>query len=397
MPSVLPATAGPRNNSRSHTRPRPGPIFDHTIVARAGSGSEVTITATPVPREGIMELFGRLAAALHELDANLVHLMVFGNVAAEPAGTEAMRRIFGALDWPVTWVDGSACDGQPIAGLQAFAVMGREVQRIRQNGGVIGSVYEDGTFRHCRLGGLGPNQLSAPRGEQTKQTLDNLGAALASGGFGFADVMRTWFYLDDILSWYGEFNQARTQVYSGIKFRTGSLPASTGIGARNCAAAALTVGAWAVQPLSPAGRVEEVASPLQCPAPCYGSSFSRATEISSPAGRALTVSGTASISPDGRTLWVGDVRQQLSQTMQVVEKILQARRFEWADVTRATAYFKHRADAPALAEWSAENSSLPPLAVASHCDICRDDLLFEIEVDAWKHNRRVGATAGQAA
>ena len=57
-----------------------------------------------------------------------------------------------------------------------------------------------------------------------------------------------------------------------MKFRTGSLPASTGISARNPAGSALVAGAWALQPLEAFARAAEIASPLQCPAPNYGSS-----------------------------------------------------------------------------------------------------------------------------
>jgi enamine deaminase RidA (YjgF/YER057c/UK114 family) len=374
---VQPAKFSPPANSRTDS------LLD-CAIARAEGGSQVVLTVRPLPVEGLMEMFGRLAAALNELEATIVHLMVFGNVSAGAAGTEAMRRIFGHVDWPVTWLEGSAGDGSPIAGIQAFAFTGGAVRRLRQNGRVVGSVFEDGTFRHCMLGGLGPNQNSSSRPDQTKQTLDNLAEALAQGGFAFADVMRTWFYLEDLLSWYGEFNQVRTRAYSAIKFRTGSLPASTGIGARNTAAAALAVGAWAAQPLSAAGRIAEVASPLQCPAPAYGSSFSRAMEVSSPEGCGLYVSGTASISPDGRTLWIEDVRQQVAQTMRVVEAILHSRGLELSDLTRATAYFKRRADFGAFTEWCAERNGLSLPVVPANCDVCRDDLLFEIELDAWR-------------
>jgi hypothetical protein len=54
----------------------------------------------------------------------------------------------------------------------------------------------------------------------------------------------------------------------------------------------------------------------------------------------------------------------------------------WGDVSRAIAYFKDINDSPMLKQYCRENN-LPhmPIAVA-HGDICRDDLLFEIEVDA---------------
>jgi len=348
-----------------------------------GAGSELAITVRPQPADGILESFTRLAAALRELDAVVVHLLVYGDTAAAQAGSEAMRRILGEVDWPVTWVEGAACGQGPIAGLQVFAFAGGDVQRIRINGKVVGSVFEDGMFRHCVLGGIAPGRVLAPRDDQARQALERLDCALALGGFGFADVVRTWFFLKDILAWYGEFNRARTQMCRGISFRTGSLPASTGVGAGNACSAALTTAAWAARPLRPDARVMEVASPLQCPAPAYGSSFSRAMEMSYAEGRRLLVSGTASIAPEGHTLWQDDPRRQLEQSMNVVERLLQARGFELSDLTRVTGYFKHRDQARLFDEWRAAQGLPPMPLVLAQCDICREDLLFELEADAW--------------
>jgi enamine deaminase RidA (YjgF/YER057c/UK114 family) len=258
------------------------------------------------------------------------------------------------------------------------------VTPITLNGRVAGCVFEEGGIRHCLLGGLGPVMRSASRPDQLRQTLGNLETALEQAGFSLGDIVRTWFHLDDLLSWYDGFNEARTQAYSRIKFRTGSLPASTGVSGRNPAGTALVAGAWAMQPLHASAQIAEVASPLQCPAPAYGSSFSRAMEITSLHGRRLLISGTASIAPGGETLWQGNLGQQIDQTMEVIQAILASRGFEFSDITRATAYFKDRADAPAFADWCAarDQRSLP--YIAAQCGICRDDLLFELEADAWK-------------
>ncbi len=384
LPAVQSAKSRVNADSPSDAPPRSSGVDG--VATRMARGAEIFLTVKPLPGERIIETFGRLAAALKELDATIVHLMIFGSVNAGAAGTEAMRRIFGGIDWPITWVEGAACDDRPIAGMQVFALAGGEVQRLHAGESVIGSVFEDGAFRHCLLGGLGPDQISSPRADQTRQTLDHLAEALAQGGFTFAEVIRTWFFLDQMLDWYDEFNQARTRVYSGIQFRTGSLPASTGIGGRNPAAAALVAGAWAVRPLNGAARAEEIASPLQCPAPAYGSSFSRAMEMSSPVGRRLFISGTASIARDGRTLWREDARKQVAQTMQVVEAILQSRGFSLPDLTRATAYFKHRADVRAFTDWCAADGRFCLPVVFANCDVCRDELLFELEADAWQPN-----------
>jgi enamine deaminase RidA (YjgF/YER057c/UK114 family) len=351
---------------------------------QATRGCELAITVKPAPDTTLGELFGRLATVLKDAEAGLAHLTVFGNVSASSAAAEAMRRVFGAVDWPVTWVEGAACEDEPIAGIQAVAFAGGDVRPIRIAGRVIGSAFEDGAFRHCLLGGIGPAQKSCSRSGQARQTFDHLAHALEREGFSMADVIRTWFFLDDILGWYGEFNKVRTEFYSRISFGSGSLPASTGVSGRNPDGSALAAGAWAARPLSDASRAAAVASPLQCPAPAYGSSFSRAMELSSSAGRRLLISGTASIAPDGRTLRRDDARGQIQQTMRVVEAILRSRNATFRDLSRATAYFKHGADAAVLADWCGRRGLDALPLVMTRCDICRGDLLFELEVDVWR-------------
>ncbi|HLP76407.1 MAG TPA: RidA family protein, partial [Candidatus Paceibacterota bacterium] len=269
------------------------------------------------------------------------------------------------------------------AGIQVFAVAGIRVGRIALQDRIVGTVYEHAGTRQCLLAGIGPAANSTAQLDQCSGTFENMSSALEESGFTMADIVRTWFYNESILAWYSDFNRIRTGVYSRIAFQTGSTPASTGVAGRNPQGSALTTAVWAVQPLDVFARVEEVTSPLQCPAPAYGSSFSRATEILSGAGRRLFISGTASIAPEGETLWKGDARRQIEQTMKVVEAILTSRGYALTDLSRVIAYFKQAADAPLFAEWcAARGVSLPYLAV--ECDICRHDLLFELEADAFK-------------
>ena len=345
-------------------------------------GQEISFTIRPQPDESFSELFLRMAEVLR--GATIVHLFVFGDTSASEVATEAMRRVFGRMDWPITWVEGRACNGEAIGGIQVAAFAGGPVQRVELDGRVVGSVFQEGGARHCLLGGVVPAGQFASPGDQTKKTLDRTQEALAKAGFSLADTVRTWFFLDNILSWYDEFNRARTHVYSGVTFRTHSLPASTGVGARNRTGSALTLAARAMCPLDACAHAEETASPLQCPAPAYGSSFSRATEIITAHRRQLLISGTASIAPGGETLWRDDIHRQVELTMKVVEAILESRGFSFNDLTRAVAYFKHIADAGAFTSWCIANklSSMP--VVVAHCDICRDDLLFELEADAEK-------------
>ena len=179
------------------------------------------------------------------------------------------------------------------------------------------------------------------------------------------------------------------EIYSGVKFRSGSLPASTGVGAKNPAGAALAVAAWAMQPL------EKFRRPRQGNRLAAAMSRARLWQLLQPrdgnflrVGRRLFISGTASIAPGGETLWLGDVRRQVAQTMQVVEAILHSRGFGLPDLTRATAYFKRGAEARAFTEWQAARDLQLQSVALVQCDLCRDDLRFELEADAWSSTAR---------
>lgn len=343
---------------------------------------EFVVTECMKAGEPVAAVFHRLAVELAGRNAEILSLMLYGSLDSRGDVDRAMHAALGETQWPVTWIEGASCDDAPLAGVQAFALSGRPVTRVRLGHRIVGSVYEDGGMRHCLLGGLGPTALSLNAPAQVQQMFGNLEWALDQAGFELADVVRTWFYNDDILAWYGDFNRVRLAHYEGVKWRTGSLPASTGIGARNADGTALAVAAWAMRPVADGVHAKEVGSPLQCPAPAYGSAFSRAMELNSGGWRRLFVSGTASIFPGGKTAWVDNAKKQVDLTMEVVGAILQSRGMTFHDVTRATAYFRDPLFKPYFDTWLAARDLQHMPVVATRSVICRDDLLFEIELDA---------------
>jgi enamine deaminase RidA (YjgF/YER057c/UK114 family) len=229
---------------------------------------------------------------------------------------------------------------------------------------------------------LRPATLTGSKTDQARLAYENLEAALQAGGMGMPNLVRTWVFLDDVLSWYGPFNGVRTHFYRQRGVFDRMVPASTGVSGRNARGTAMLAGAWAVEGLNDGFGIQEIASPKQCPAPCYGSSFSRAVELVSPTLRRLLVSGTASIAPGGASVGGGDVEAQIDLTMEVVRAILVARELDFADVSRATAYFKRPEDLRYFEAWRRRHRLEAWPVVCTEADICRDELLFEIEVDA---------------
>ncbi len=236
--------------------------------------------------------------------------------------------------------------------------------------------------RTLSLAGVLPPDASRPRAEQARDVLLRMESALREAGMDFTHVVRTWFHLDDILAWYGEFNAVRNAFFEERGVFGGVVPASTGVGISPPGGAALVGGFFAVRPLSDRVRVLAVPSPLQCPAIDYRSAFSRAVEVQVPPRRHLYVSGTASIAPDGASVGDGDVDGQIRLTMDVVAAILRSRGMDWEDVTRAIAYFKDPRDAPRLEAYGRAHGLLGLRAAPVPATICREELLFEIELDA---------------
>lgn len=68
--------------------------------------------------------------------------------------------------------------------------------------------------------------------------------------------------------------------------------------------------------------------------------------------------------------------------MEVVAAILRSRGMSWADTVRGLAYFKHMENAVELRRWCAAHRLAGWPVIVAKADICRDDLLFELELDA---------------
>lgn len=270
-------------------------------------------------------------------------------------------------------------------GLQMTAVSGIKPEPLVLRDTILGYHFQDEEARYCFLGGLKPEDVHSPRERQTEEVFSSIDKALALAGMGFEHVVRTWFYNEKILEWYHGFNRVRTGYFQNHSIRR--MPASTGIGAPNPVGTALVAKAIAVLPsVGGTVRIHPVRSPLQCDAFAYGSAFSRAMEVSDSHSRTLYISGTASIEPGGKSVHMGDPAAQIALTMDVVHGILGKASMRLEDSTRVVAYFRDPAHIPVWEDYCRRHA-LPPLpSLAVGCYVCRDDLLFEIEIDVSVEN-----------
>ncbi len=350
-----------------------------TTVGR-DSVQEHFITVTPQKGESPESVFQRTADVVRQVGGRIISVEALGLSAADRDALAALTAVAEDGHAPLAWIENSRSDG--LFGVHVWAVSGTSIKPLSYNGRPAGTVFDDGCVQYCRLAGLLPPDAHIGKPEQATAVFQQMDSLLDDAGMVFADVLRTWFYNDDILGWYPEFNSVRNKFFTEKKVYEGLLPASTGIGGRNLLGAALVSGLIAIKTDSQEVSAFEVPSPMQSPAPQYGSSFSRAVELELPDLRRMYISGTASIDEHGKSVFLDDPAAQVRQTMEVVQAILRSREMDWGDVTRSLAYFKRAKDAPLFKKYCEENGvpSFPAIIVEN--DVCRDELLFEIEVDA---------------
>ncbi|MGC9034569.1 MAG: RidA family protein [Verrucomicrobiia bacterium] len=357
---------------------KPGWIATKVV---ANKHTEWHITITPLAQETPESLITRLASWIKEKKAVIVKHEIFGGLKFHSQLLQLLESKLGLIDWHITWTEGSPLNNK-IFGMNIIAIEGTPISILKYENNIVGCSFSDGYARHLLLGNLHPLNTTSEKPEQMRELFERIEQILKLGFMDYSNVVRTWFFLDDILSWYTPFNTVRTEFYKKLNLFDKLVPASTGIGGSNIYNAAAVAALWAVQPQTDACSIKEIPSPLQCPAPCYGSSFSRAVEIQTPELRRLFISGTASIHQDGTTAHINDIKGQVDLTMRVVEAILKLRGMDFNSTTRSIAYFKNIEHREELDIWFSNHNISNVPVVITQADICRDDLLFEIELDA---------------
>jgi chorismate lyase / 3-hydroxybenzoate synthase len=214
-------------------------------------------------------------------------------------------------------------------------------------------------------------------------------------------LLRVWNYLPDInressgTERYRQFNTARQQALRACgRAHTGQVPAASALGSSADSPLVVYFLAGRMPPtfVENPRQVSAYHYPRQYGA--HSPAFSRATLLQESAVVTLFVSGTASI-VGHHSLHAGDAAAQTHETLANIEALLeQANRaapgaqFSLRSLA-CKAYVRRPADLPVIqAELS---SALGPEAriLYLRADICRQDLLVEVEATAMK--RRAGA------
>lgn len=325
--------------------------------------------------------------------------ITYQNVFLRDLGmAEAMgRRMHQIYGWAIpatNYINQSPCEGMMVA-VEAMGVGGNGVKVEYPSTRMTVAKYDGLTWVQTANSLATTRWATANPYNRTMFALAETEALLESVGARFDQVVRTWFYMGNIVAdeggnqRYKELNRARTVFFDQHGLTT--FPASTGIG---MAGDDVILSALAVM----GGNVQCVPleNPRQVAAYDYAAhyspqspKFSRAMTVAH-GGRATTyISGTASITAS-ETQHLGDAERQTEETLDNIAALIGEENLaghslpglgtNMDGLTVARAYVKHVEDYPAVRGVCENRLGCPVIYTMG--DVCRDDLLVEIEAVA---------------
>ena len=334
------------------------------------------------------EVYRALASWFGEQKATGVQERIFASLARREAILSQRQKLLFAGSnaelWAANFAEGAPCGREGLAGLQLYAVAGPACTPIYYDRSLCGVAFEHQDARHVYLTGISEAGNTGSRPQEARAMFARADAMLQATGGSYADVVRTWIYLADILQWYDEFNSVRSALYSEVA-QTGQTdsswpPASTGIEARPPGGAHCLMDLFAIG--GPGRRdvsVEALRNPRQSEAYGYGSAFSRGMVVTFDGVETAYVSGTAAIDEEGRSAGVGDLRGQVNRTLDNIVSLLSTRHMTLDDFVSSTVFIKHGHTADIVRELIEERSKSLANGIYIAADICRPELLLEVD------------------
>jgi len=248
-------------------------------------------------------------------------------------------------------------------------------------------IVENPQLRMLFCGGFQGSDLHASITQQSVQALDFLHGLLLKEHFPISSIIRQWNYIEKITAiedgkqHYQSFNNARSQFYAQETWKNG-YPAATGIGA---SFGGVLVDADAVIFRTANAFATPIDNRLQIAAHAYSDSvlehsgkelttpkFERAKSITVDHCRHIYISGTAAIRGELSLKGVG-LAEQLKTTMENIAELIGK-----AHLTMLRIYLKHASDY-SEAKCLMDHYSLHIPISFMQADVCRDELLIEIE------------------
>lgn len=247
-------------------------------------------------------------------------------------------------------------------------------------------IFENEEVKILFAGGF-QSDLNLNLYDQSKNVFNDIGEVLSNERFGINSIVRQWNYIEDITLCQGHdqhyqmFNNARSEFYSSVSWDNG-YPAATGIGS-SCGGVLIDFDA--VIKKTDKCDITPIDNKLQVAAHAYSDNvlleagknkttpkFERAKSLSLSDGRIVYISGTAAIRGEESLTGVG-ISRQLIITLENIQQLIGN-----SNIALFRVYLKNKEFYNPVHDYFLQRGldiSISYLLT----DVCRDELLIEIE------------------
>jgi enamine deaminase RidA (YjgF/YER057c/UK114 family) len=343
----------------------------------------------------VRSLYKDFLNQLKRLEMVPVYEKVFGDESVNSI-LKAVRDSMGYSYFPSAIVNYHTLTEAPISSIFIYAikVLDEDACSVHYTSNLSVEV-KIGNCRHLHLLKVEDTTEVTGEGGTFDKLFSSLEAQLTRNSFRPKDIVRTWFYVNKIKQNYPEFNDARRRYFdkNEIKYteNAAELPSSTCIGAPIAEVKVIQADAYYMcRQHNPGIKVGRMFNQEQNEANgttyLFQPTFARATEIVTPYYTEIQLSGTASINQHGESVYLNNSYQQILTTLKHVKGLLSQHSMGFEHLVQSTCFFKRK-------EYYQDYlSALDSLGIQnfSHTfvigDVCRDELLFEIDGIAVKNN-----------
>ncbi|MDL2255610.1 endoribonuclease L-PSP [Parabacteroides sp. OttesenSCG-928-K15] len=308
-------------------------------------------------------------------------------VARKQVLKDKVYKHFGAMEPTLSYVSQPPLDAPLIVEVHSFVPDPDDRILFRSQQGNPYVILENASGRFLFAGGFQGEVEHASIQEQSDEVFVNIDALLQQEGFPIEQIVRQWNYIEQITAFEGEdqhyqaFNNARSAFYARTKWTKG-YPAATGIGAN---LGGILVDLDAVVLKEKDAFITPIDNKLQVAAHAYSDNvlenacnqkttpkFERAKSMTFGDRRLVYISGTAAIRGENSLEGVG-LEKQLQITMENIAELIGD-----ATIKLLRVYLKYPEDYEEAARLMDTYGLQIPISYM-WADVCRDELLIEIE------------------
>lgn len=329
---------------------------------------------------------------LKKQSIEILYEKVFGDLSFKESYLNLKKEYHLNDKHPLSFIEGKPVEYNLIASITIVGVLGLEVEYYNYlNVSVSRTVINNVKYLYINNINVSGNNI----GNEFEEIFSKIEKLIDKCNFKANDIIRTWVYINDIKSNYEKFNTARRKFFENhsISYSTNSndLPASTCIEGKADTNSNISIDLVCIDKNSAKTNntnIRRIYNKYQNEPEgntyLFKPTFSRAISIENNNYKEIQISGTASINEYGETLYVNDGYKQIENTLMNIKEILSSNKMSFEDICQATCFFKDRIyyfDYLNVLEKMKINSITSSLVIGN---VCREDLLFEIDAVAIK-------------